>query len=238
MQESLNLKEYFNIFKKRGWMIILITMIFVAVTGILNFFVIKPVYQAQLTFMVNFNQNQEAQISIEDMEYGTNLVEKYKPIIKSRKVTNTIKENLKLNMTPSEIGNSIEISSISGSVMSVTVNHTNPTLAARVANEVPKVFGGELKRIAKVNGIEVIDTAVVPVSPISPNKIRNMIIAALVGIIMSVCIILLLDYFDSKVKTVEDIEKYLDLPVLGEVFEFEGDKFTKKSKLRLKRKRG
>lgn len=238
MQESLNLKEYLNIFKKRGWIIILTTIIFVAATGVLNFFVIKPVYQAQLTFMVNFNQNQEAQISLEDMEYGTNLVEKYKPIIKSRKVTNTIKENLKLKMTTGEIGNAIEISSISGPVMSVTVNHTNPTLAARIANEVPQVFGSELKRIAKVNGIEVIDTAGVPVSPISPNKIRNMIIAALVGIMMSVCMILLLDYFDNKVKSVEDIEKYLELPVLGAVSEFEGEKFPKKSKSKSKRKRG
>ena len=41
MQESLNLKEYLNIFKKRGWIIILTTIIFVAVTGVLNFFVIK-----------------------------------------------------------------------------------------------------------------------------------------------------------------------------------------------------
>ena len=75
-------------------------------------------------------------------------------------------------------------------------------------------------------------------SPISPNKIRNMIIAALVGVMMSVCMILLLDYFDNKVKSVEDIEKYLELPVLGSVSEFEGEKFTKKSKLKSKRKRG
>ena len=83
----------------------------------------------RLTFMVNFNQNEKAQITEEDMDYGTNLVEKYKPIIKSRKVTNQIKKNLNLNMSQGEIGNAIQINSISGPVMNVTVQSTNPQIA-------------------------------------------------------------------------------------------------------------
>ena len=107
MQEnhsSIDLKEYINIFRKRGWILALLTSIAIIVSGILNFFFIEPVYQAELTFMVNFNQNENAQITKDDMDYGTNLVQTYKPIVKSRKVTRTIKENLNLEMSQSEIG--------------------------------------------------------------------------------------------------------------------------------------
>lgn len=237
MQEnhsSIDLKEYINIFRKRGWILALLTSIAIIVSGVLNFFFIDPVYQAELTFMVNFNQNENAQITKDDMDYGTNLVQTYKPIVKSRKVTRTIKENLNLEMSQSEIGNSIEINSISGPVMSVTVKNTNAKLASDIANEVPEVFGNELKRIAKVDGIEIIDTATIPTNPISPNKIKNIVMAAIIAIVISIFIMLLLEVLDNKIKTEEDIERYLEMTVLGSVSEFEVNnksrkKFKKKS---------
>lgn len=236
MQESIDLKEYLNIFRKRGWIIALLVTVAVTVSGLLNFFVMKPVYQAELTFMVNFNPNEKAQVTKEDMEYGTNLVEKYKPIVQSRKVTGKIKKNLNLNMTLGEIGNSIQISSISGPVMKITVQSTNPEIAKDIANEVPEVFGKELKRIAKVDGIEIIDNAIKPTSPISPNKIKNMMMAAIIAIVIAVFIIFLLEYLDNKVKTVDDIENTIGIPVLGIVSEFESTQnkigFGKKKKKR------
>ena len=63
MNEAIDLKEYLQIFRKRGWIIAVLVTIAVAISGVLNFFVIEPVYQAELTFMVNFNQNENAQIS-------------------------------------------------------------------------------------------------------------------------------------------------------------------------------
>ena len=168
------------------------------------------------------------------MEYGQNLVEKYKPIVQSRKVTGKIKNNLNLNMTLGEIGNAIQISSISGPVMKITVQSTNPEIARDIANEVPEVFGTELKRIAKVDGIEVIDNAIKPTSPISPNKIKNIMMAAIIAIVIAIFIIFLLEYLDNKVKTVDDIEKTIGIPVLGIVSEFESTQkkigFGKKKK--------
>ena len=132
-------------------------------------------------------------------------------------------------MSQGQIGNAIQINSISGPVMSVTVQSTNPQIAKDIANEVPEVFGRELKRIAKVDGIEVIDTAVIPTSPISPNKTKNMMMAAIIAIVIGIFIVFLLDYLDNKIKTPEDIEACVGIPVLGTVHYYEtGDK--KKSK--------
>ena len=229
-KNNIDLKEYIAIFKKRALILILVSFISVTISVIQNFFLIDPLYQAHLTFMVNFNQNENAQITQSDMDYGTKLVETYKPIVQSKKVTATIKKNLNLTMSQGEIGNSISINSISGPVMRVTVTSTNPELAAKIANEVPAVFGAELKRIAKVDGIEIIDRASTPTWPISPNKPKNIMMAFVIGIAISIFIILLLDYLDNKVKSVEDVEKYLDLPVLGIVSEFESRDNKKKKK--------
>ena len=159
MEDTIDLRELYQAVKRKLWLICLLVAIAVTASGIINYFVIEPVYQAELTFMVNFNQNDDDRITKEDIEYGENLVEKYKPIIKSRKVSSQIKKNLGLKMTQEDISESIEIESISGPVLNVKVNNTNPTIARDIANEVPDIFGKELKRIAKVNGLEVIDDA-------------------------------------------------------------------------------
>src|SRR5699024_6083141 len=109
MKESIDLKEYLNIFKKRRWIISVLVIRSETISGIINFFIIQTVYQAERIFKVNFNPNENAQVTKEDKEYGTKLVEKYKPIVQSRKVTGQIKDNLNLNMTLGEIGNSIQI---------------------------------------------------------------------------------------------------------------------------------
>ena len=137
-------------------------------------------------------------------------------------------------MTLGEIGNAIQISSISGPVMKITVQSTNTEIAKNIANEVPEVFGSELKRIAKVDGIEVIDDAIKPTSPIRPNKIKNMLISAIIATVISIFIIVLLEYLNNKVKTVDDVEKTIKIPVLGIVSDFER---TKKKKIFRKKKK-
>ena len=94
MEDTIDLRELYQAVKRKLWLICLLVAIAVTASGIINYFVIEPVYQAELTFMVNFNPNEKAQVTKEDMEYGTNLVEKYKPIVQSRKVTGKIKKNL------------------------------------------------------------------------------------------------------------------------------------------------
>jgi capsular polysaccharide biosynthesis protein len=49
------------------------------------------------------------------------------------------------------------------------------------------------------------------------NKNVNIIIAFIIGLTLGTLIILAIEYFDNTVKTPEDVEKYLDLPVIGTI---------------------
>ena len=86
-----------------------------------------------------------------------------------------------------------------------------------IANAIPKVFTKEVQRITKANGAEVIDTAVLPENPIKPNKLMNVAIATVLGLMISLFVVFLLEYMDNKIKKPEDIEKHLGLPILGVV---------------------
>ena len=53
MEETISLKELFQTLKKRLSLIVVITALAVMASGIISFFVITPIYQLLLAFLVS-----------------------------------------------------------------------------------------------------------------------------------------------------------------------------------------
>lgn len=215
MGQKIDLKDCFRIIKKKRKILLLIVGIIVICTAISNFFFIKPVYEAQTTIIINNLIGEQAQLTKDDIDYNQLLGETYIPIVKSRRVAQSIKENLNLDIDYEEISESIDIEIISGPVTSITVKSHDNKIAAKIANEVPIVFRNELSQIANVDGVEVIDRALTPVEPISPQKFRNILISIGFSLILGIFIVFLLDYLDNKIKTPEELEKVAETALLG-----------------------
>ncbi|CEN26042.1 YveK family protein [Paraclostridium sordellii] len=218
MEETIDLREYFYIIKKRVWIIALITVLAMITSGIISFFVLSPVYEANTTLIVNTEQNKSTNnmITGDQLNVTQKLTLTYGEIIKSRAVLDSVIEKLDLNMDYSELEKIITISPVKDTqIISVTVQNTNPKLARDIANTIPKVFTKEVKRITKANSVEVIDKAITPENPVKPNKTVNMAISIVLGIMVGIFIVFVLEYMDNKIKTPQDIEKYIDLPILG-----------------------
>jgi capsular exopolysaccharide synthesis family protein len=52
-------------------------------------------------------------------------------------------------------------------------------------------------------------------SPVSPNVTLNLVLGAVVGMIFGIGIAFFLEYLDTSVKSLEDVERYLQVPVLA-----------------------
>jgi uncharacterized protein involved in exopolysaccharide biosynthesis len=65
--------------------------------------------------------------------------------------------------------------------------------------------------------IEIIDRAEAPKNPVSPDIFFNTLMGATVGILLGFGLAFVFYYFDHTVKSVEDVEQYLQLPVLGTI---------------------
>ena len=72
----------------------------------------------------------------------------------------------------------------------------------------------------ETNNVSVIEEATPPRIPIRPRKSMNLIISLVVGVLIGVGTALTLEYFDTTVKTPDDVERYLGLPVIGIVPQF------------------
>ncbi|HHD2592596.1 TPA: polysaccharide biosynthesis tyrosine autokinase [Clostridium perfringens] len=227
MEQKIEIREYLQLLRKRMKIIVAIVIASILIVSIKTFFFTTPIYEAQTTIIINNLLGKQSQITKDDINYSQLLGETYKPIVKSRKVAEEIKKNLNLELNYSEISSSIDINSVSGPVMDITVINSDPKVAKEIANEVPIVFGEELEKIAKVNGVQVIDEALIPTKPISPNKFKILVLGGIIGALLAMLVVLILDYFDNKIKTPEELENTLDIPLLG-VVPFENDEERKK----------
>lgn len=217
MEETIDLREYFAIIKKRFWIIAIITVIAMVVSGVISFFMLSPVYESKSTLIVNTEKNEDTQmITGDQFSVSQKLAVTYGEIIKSRAVLESVISNLKLDSEYEDLVEKITVSPVKDTqIISISVQDTNPKKARDIANEIPKVFEKEVKRITKANDIQVIDKAILPENPIKPNKMMNVAIAAVLGMMIGLFVVFLLEYLDNKIKTPQDVEKHLDLPILG-----------------------
>lgn len=219
--EEISLKEYFLILRKRMWLIILLTVLSVAASGLVSYFVLEPEYQTFTTLMVGKPkdyQNVDSKLEYNDLLLNQKLVSTYGELVKMRVVADEVIKNLKLDMSYKEFREKVNVNLVKDTeIIKLEVMDTNPVLAAEIANETAQVFMENVKDIMMVENVQVIDEAQVPDIPIKPRPSLNMAIAGVLGLMVSIFLVFLLEYLDSTIKTPDDIERYLNLPVIGTI---------------------
>jgi len=63
----------------------------------------------------------------------------------------------------------------------------------------------------------VAQTADVPSSRVSPNPVRDALLGALLGLILGTLVVMVIEVLDRRIKTLEDIEQALNVPLLATV---------------------
>ena len=79
-----------------------------------------------------------------------------------------------------------------------------------------------------ITTVKVLDPATPPQKPIKPNRLLNSILGCMVGLMMGVGTASLFEYFDHSFKNVDDVERFLGLPVLASVPHTEGKAVKRK----------
>lgn len=216
-EEVIDLREYFSIIKKKWYVVAIICVICVALSAVYNFFIAKPIYQAETTLIVKTEKSEGSDtISGDQVSVSQKLAVTYGEIIKSRTVLENVIKNLDLDQSYTQLSEKISVSTVSDTqIIKISVKDTNNSNATKIANQIPKEFTKEAIRVADANGVEVIDKAQIPIDPVAPNKKRNIAIAGILGIMIGLFSVFLMEFLDNKMKNPQDIEKELGLTLLG-----------------------
>ena len=218
-EETIELRELLEILLKRKLLIIIMTVLCTVAGGVYSVFLITPMYNAETTMMVNGAKNMTdiaSSLDIGSINLSQKLVVTYGEIVKSRIVLEQTIDSLKLDMTYGQLLRKTTAQQVGGTeILKIAVQDEDPAQAAVIANKISDVFVKEVMRILKVNNVETIDKAIPIEKPVNVKTALNTAIAMILGLMMGVFTAFVLEYMDNTIKTENDVQKYLDLPVLG-----------------------
>lgn len=218
MEESIDLKQLFGIIKKRFWLIALLTIIAATISGVVSFFILTPVYEANTQILVNQAKSKEQFYSSYELQTNVQLIQTYNDIIKSPAILGEVTKQLNLDMTPKQLSNQIQVTNSQDSqVAHIVVQDTNARLAVKIANTTAAVFKKEVPKIMSIDNVSILAKAELDetLNPIKPQPLLNIAIAVVIGLMAGVALSFLLEYLDNSIKDEQDIDQIMELPVIG-----------------------
>lgn len=223
MSDTIELLEYWKVIRRFWMLVVAIPVIAALVSGFYSFFVIKPQYQADTTLLVNQKISSQM-ITTDTLTLDQMLVKTYSDIVKSRTIEEAVIAHLHLPFTGGQLDKMVAVQAPDQSqVFNITVTAGNQALAAQIANDLASTFQQKASAMMDIKNVQIIDPAVVQshAIPVKPNKKLNVAIAFILGLMVGVGIAFLLEYLDNRIRNEDDVKKYLDLPVLGVIMDYE-----------------
>lgn len=242
MEETISLKEIFEVIKKRFLLIASIVIGAAIVAAVVSYFVLTPVYAASTKFIVNqdIQDDSASYSSVNDVRLNVELINTYNDIITSTAISQSVVDQLDLSYEADKLAERIEVSSSNDSqVVTVRVEDESAANAVNIANTTVEIFQGELPDIMNVDNVTILTAAELGdnPTPVKPNKKLNIAIAIVLGGMIGIGVAFLLEYLDNTIGTEEDVQRHLGLPVLGSISTIEqgdirGQQFSQRNQPR------
>ncbi|MGD2078842.1 MAG: Wzz/FepE/Etk N-terminal domain-containing protein [Chloroflexota bacterium] len=213
----MDLSDYLRILRQKGWLIILLAVLTAAAA--FGFSKIQtPVYESTLRLLV-----QPARTDFGQAQAAKQLLRGYVQWIRSSYRAGAVIDELKLDMTPPQLLSDVEVASDDSSfVIQIDVENSDPDLANDIARTWGNVFvqwridDNATQRKEDRVDVEFIDD---PQAGLSSPKTRiNTAAGAVFGALLGVVLVFGLEWLESGVvRRSEDVERYLDIPVIGSI---------------------
>jgi len=209
-------KDYIRIIRQRGWLIMLLAILTAAAA--FGFSRMQtPVYEASARLLItsrpDFGQAQAVRLRLRDMAVWLNSSLRAQDVI----------DQLQLDMQPlALLGDVTVAAATSESIIQINVENSDPDLAKDIARVWAEQLialrledNAELRAEDRIEA-ELIDDPAVALE--SPQTKINTAAGAVFGALLGIVAIFILEWMESGIlRRPEDVERYLDIPVIGRI---------------------
>lgn len=220
--EVIDLTEILSAVRQHLLELIFVTLAAALVGFTASKFLMTPKYDSYALMIVNTRQDVNANVTSDQINSATKLVSTYSIIFKSDTVLQQVIDNLGLNLTYAQLNKRVTVAAVDDTqVMKITVQSDSPEWARQVCEQIITVAPDVIKEAVEAGSVKVISNASLATEPVSPNIKKNTMLAAAVGFVLVIGIIVLQVLLDNKINTEEDVTKYLDMTVLGVIPQYD-----------------
>lgn len=222
-ENTISLQEIAYVLKKRWKLIALITIGATLISAILSFFVIKPQYEASTKLFIGKQETNQKSVSYDnnDIMMYQKLMKTYAELAKTSDLVTKAVDSAGLNYNAKDIKGILDNLTVTPGadtqILDLKYKGGNPKEVLEVTEAITNEFITESKGLIPNGNIQIIQAPQLPEHPVSPNKKLNILIAFVLGLMVGMIVVLLLEYLDNTFKSREELEKTLDLPIIGTI---------------------
>lgn len=207
---------------KKSWLIMLVAILLAGAIFCATFFFITPQYESSAMFYVNNNSlsigDASVNVSTGDISASKALVESYIVILMTRSSLNDVIDYAGVDRSYEELRGMITASAVNSTeIFEVVVTSSDPAEAEKIANAIAYILPNRISNIIEGTSAKVVDSAILPSKPCSPNYVTNTALGFIIGLFLCASIVALREIFDITIRTEEDITQNCPHPVLTAV---------------------
>lgn len=202
MGEPISLIECIQIIRKRIAILLVLPLTTVLGSLLLSLLVLPPVYEASVTLMVG----------------QRDLVKTYEEVARDRQILAGTIKLLNMGVQVDELKKQVKIEAIKDSeIIKIRVENSDPELAKNIANTIATLFIARVGTLNNAADVTVVEPAVRQEKPVRPKILLNFSITGVLSVSVALALIFFLERLDDTVKTNQDVEQVLALPLLGSI---------------------
>lgn len=229
---EIDLMELFYRLIENAKKIIAAALAGMIIMGIYSFVLATPMYEATCKLYVM--SASDSAINLSDLQIGSYLTSDYQEVFDTWEVHEMVLSQLGLDYSYEQLESMIEVTNPGDTrILYITVTSDDPQEAKTMANAYAEVASSYIAKTMKTDEPSILSAALLPTKPVSPRKTLNMALGLVLGAVVMMAIVVVQFLMDDKIKTAEDIRKYIDMPTLAVVptnGDFEGPVRERSSK--------
>ena len=215
-EQVISVSEIIDAVKKRWKIIVLTTVLATVVSGIFSFFVISPTYEASTKIFIGKEGAESEGYNSSDVSMYQNLLKTYSELIKTKDLVNKAINNSQYDLSVNNVLNGITVNTLTGTqILQISYQSKSPSIAKNILESITNEFITKAEELVPNGNVKILESVELPKNPVAPNKTMNIAIAFILGMMVGFGIVFLLEYLDNTYKNKEQLEKELDIPVLG-----------------------
>lgn len=218
----MTLLELLTLLRKHLKLVIMLPIVCMVAMGLASVLMMSDTYTATTDMYVlasSEGSNSSSALS-SDLSASQMLTNDVATLLQSDRVMSDAADQLGL---PNLRGYDITVTSESTTrVITLQVTSSDAQGSANVANALADCVSNVAQEVMNVESVNVIDEAPTPEAPSGPNRMLYVAVAAMAGLFAAVAIVVLMDVIDTRVRSAEDVEELLELPVIGRIPEMKG----------------
>lgn len=217
----MTLLELFKLLQKHLTLVIALPVALALVTAGVSWGLMQNQYTAAVSvYVLSSSTGDESKIQNSDLTASQLMANDIAELASSDIVTERTAEELGMSSLE---GYDVSVnSSTTTRVIEISVETGDPQAAATVANKIAEVLSSVAQEVMGVESVNVVDQAKVPTAPSGPNRVMYTAVAFLAGLFLAVAIVVVMDMVNTRVRTPEEAEELLGLPVIGRIPKIKG----------------